>query len=110
MSTNIFKSNNCFIGCEDSTQKEAFYTGIRTGSILSTVQTSSFDVSINRTRGKQLGSSRYAVNSSIRHPDVNLSFNYIQSWPYINEALVNFADLNDVETSSDEAVPQVFSF
>jgi hypothetical protein len=109
MSTNIFKSNNCFIGCEDSTQKEAFYTGIRTGSILSTVQTSSFDVSINRTRGKQLGSSRYAVNSSIRHPDVNLSFNYIQSWPYINEALVNFADLNDVETSSDEAVPQVFS-
>ena len=93
MATNIFKSNNCFIACEEMASKDAFYTGIQTGSILSTIQGSNISVSIPHSTSKQLGSPLYAINDIMAYPDVNLSFNYILSWPYINEGLVNFSDV-----------------
>lgn len=95
MNANLFRSNNCFIACEELANKDSFYTGLVTGSIVSAVQGSAFGVQINRTPSKQLGSSYYAVNSPLRQPDVNLSFSYYQSYPYFNEGFVNLADLND---------------
>ena len=107
MAINIFKSNNCFIACEELSNKEAFYTGIRTGSIVSAVQQSAFDVSIDRTSSKQIGSPTYAVNSPFRQPDVSLTFSYIQTWPYLNEGFVNLADLNNEPLSSFDEIPMV---
>jgi hypothetical protein len=95
MNANLFRSNNCFIACEELANKDSFYTGLITGSIVSAVQGSAFGVQINRTPSKQLGSSYYAVNSPLRQPDVNLSFSYYQSYPYFNEGFVNLANLND---------------
>ena len=94
----VFKSNNCFIACEELANKNSFYTGVVTGSIVSAVQSSAFDVQIDRASLKQLGSSYYVVNSPLRQPDVNLSFSYYQNYPYINEGFVNLGNLNDAAT------------
>lgn len=107
MSINVFKSNNCFIASEELSDKEAFYTGIRTGSILSTIQGSSFDVTIDRQSPKQLGTKVYSVNEPMRQPDISLNFNYILNWPFINEGLVNLADLNSYDISSPSGSAQV---
>ena len=94
----VFKTNNCFIACEELANKDSFYTGVVTGSIVSAVQNSAFDVQIDRTSLKQLGSSYYVVNSPLRQPDVNLNFSYYQNYPYLNDGFVNLGYLNAAVT------------
>ena len=100
MATSAFRSNNCFVACEELTAVDAFYTGVTTGSIMSVVQGSSFEVSLDHVTSKQLGSRYYCFNSLNRQPDVSLSVSYIPSYPYFNEGLVNLADLNSGPTDT----------
>ena len=98
MAINAFKSNNCFIACEQLASTDAFYTDVTTGSIMSVIQGASFDVSLQRNTARQLGSSYYLMDSLNRQPDVGLSLSYIPSYPFFNEGLVNLADLNTSTT------------
>ena len=100
MATSAFRSNNCFVACEELATIDAFYTGVTTGSIMSVVQGSSFEVSLDHVASKQLGSRYYSFNSLNRQPDVGLSVSYIPSYPYFNEGLVNLADLNSGPTDT----------
>tara|TARA_Y100000004_G_scaffold140260_1_gene159356 strand:- start:3514 stop:5478 length:1965 start_codon:yes stop_codon:yes gene_type:complete len=100
MAINAFRSNNCFIACEELASTDAFYIGVTTGSIMSVIQGSSFNVSLDRNTAKQLGSSHYSVDSLNRQPDVGLSLSYIPSYPFFNEGLVNLADLNSGPTDT----------
>jgi hypothetical protein len=107
MATNIFQSNNAFIACEELAQKDAFYTTQMTGSIVSAVQSSAFDVSLNHIAPKQVGTSRLAFNSLNRQPDVRLQFSYYQNYPYFNEGFVNLVDLNNATVTGMDEVPSV---
>ena len=100
MATNAFRSNNCFVACEELTGIDAFYTGVTTGSIMSVIQGSSLDVSLEHITSKQLGSRHYSLDSLNRQPDVGLSLRYIPSYPYFNEGFVNLADLNSGPTDT----------
>ena len=95
MAINAFRSNNCFVACEGLTCTDAFYTGVTTGSIMSVIQSSSFDVSLDHASSKRLGSRYYAVNSPLRQPDVAFTLSYIPSYPYLNEGFINLANLNN---------------
>ena len=107
MATNIFQSNNAFIACEELSQKDAFYTTEITGSIVSAVQSSAFDVSLDHIAPKQVGSSRLAFNSLNRQPDVRLQFSYYQNYPYFNEGFINLVDLNNATVTGMDEVPSI---
>ena len=104
MAINAFRSNNCFVACEELTGTDAFYTGLMTGSIMSAIQSSSFEVSLKHDFSKQLGSRYYSIDSLNRQPDVGLTLSYIPSYPYFNEGFVNLADLSEAPVTSDATV------
>ena len=85
MSRILLKSNNSliFAGSQPS-----FKTGEETGVLFGGVQNSSFSFNMERQNNKQLGSKTLQVYDINRHPDVNLSINYMFSPSMINEQLI----------------------
>lgn len=89
MKKTILKSNSAFVAIG---QSPAWTTGSDSAKLFSLVQNCDFSVSNERQKSKQigLGSQNYSINSLVRAPNIELSFDYYLS-PYLsNELAMDF--------------------
>lgn len=85
MSRILLKSNNSLIFAGS---QPCFKTGEETGVLFGGVQNSSFSFNMERQNNKQLGSKTLQVYDINRHPDVDLSIDYMFSPSMINEQII----------------------
>lgn len=81
----------------------SFKTTDETGYIFAGVQNASFSVPLNRQTQKQVGSCYYSVDDLVRHPDVDLSIDYLFSPTLANENLLGLNVYNGDGVLSDSS-------
>jgi hypothetical protein len=94
MSRIVLNSANTAVLIGDS---PSFKTSDETGVLFAGVQTVSFSLPQTRQTQKQVGSSAYAVNDLVRHPDINLQLSYLYSPSMANEEAMGLTIYPDFE-------------
>jgi hypothetical protein len=96
MNKTILRRNSALIATSTS---PSWKTGEESGFFLPLVQSSQVSLSLDRQSSKQIGSQMYAIDDTVRSPDVSFNMEYLFSPYMVNEYLMGIYDSKSTPAS-----------